>query len=277
MSWHRVWPATLLTFVLMILSVATHSADCSAYLSEAMRLNGEVQAVIAKALEKRLDVSGPNCKFRSEEWSVRQEKHLAWCEGKDSVTIEQRLATMMTALNACGAELTVERRSNTAPKPTTASRDQILHFDQLAVGPLPADAFRSEGVSIRAGNGIPGIFTAEPNMVLPPGRKQVLLLGGSVVTSLTLSFATPVSSFSLLRIGTAGGASVPTWRADAFDGANKLVGSVGETHGLPATVQQFSIGGEGIVRVVLATDNRFGEGTWATWNSLPVVEFEVRW
>jgi hypothetical protein len=27
--------------------------------------------------------------------------------------------------------------------------------------------------------------------------------------------------------------------------------------------------------VQLRTDNRFGDGTWATWNSLPVAEFKI--
>ena len=113
-------------------------------------------------------------------------------------------------------------------------------------------------------------------MVLPAGRKQVLLVAGERVTSLTIVFNTPIRSFSLTRAGTAGGASVPTWKMEAFDGADNRVGSTGEEHGLPPTPQQFSINGDGIVRVVLSTDNRYGEGTWATWNSLPVAQFEFK-
>ncbi len=155
-----------------------------------------------------------------------------------------------------------------------APREQIVHFSKLEVGALQADAFGSVGVGFVQGNGAPGIYRFERNMVLPPGRKQVLLVAGERTTSLTIVFKTPIRRFSLTRIGTAGGASVPTWTLEAFDRAGNVVGSTGEEHGLPPTPQQFSIDGNGIVRVVLNTDNRYGEGTWATWNSLPVAEFE---
>ena len=55
----------------------------------------------------------------------------------------------------------------------------------------------------------------------------------------------------------------------------KLVASTGETHGLTKTPQTFSVGGEGIVRVRLQTDNQHGNTVRATGNSLPVVEFEI--
>ena len=62
-------------------------------------------------------------------------------------------------------------------------------------------------------------------MLLPHGRQQVLLLAGEErVTWLTIAFDVPVKRFSLTRIGTRDGASIPTW---------------------------------------------------ATWNSLPVAEFEL--
>jgi hypothetical protein len=59
---------------------------------------------------------------------------------------------------------------------------------------------------------------------------------------------------------------------DAYDSGGKVVGSAGEENGLPPKPQQFSIEGYGIVPVQLSTDNRFGSGTWATWNSLPVAD-----
>ncbi|MBV9299248.1 MAG: hypothetical protein JO066_09745 [Verrucomicrobia bacterium] len=85
---------------------------------------------------------------------------------------------------------------------------------------------------------------------------------------------TPISRFSLTRIGTGGGAYVPTWKLDAFNSEGKVVGSAGEEHGLPPVPQQFSVEGDSIVRVQLSTDNRLGSETWATWNSLPVVELK---
>jgi hypothetical protein len=102
----------------------------------------------------------------------------------------------------------------------------------------------------------------------------VLLVAGERTTALTMAFNAPIRSFGLTRIGTAGGASVPTWKLEAFDSADNVVGATGEEHGLPPAPQRFSIAGEGIVRVVLSTDNRYGEGTWATWNSLPVAEID---
>lgn len=170
--------------------------------------------------------------------------------------------------------------SATAPEPSSTPETalNVLTFDQLQAGPLSPDAFAARGVRVVGGIGEPGVYRSERNMVLPPGRNNVLLLGGGArVTSLTIAFRAPIKRFSLTRIGTAGGASVPTWRLEALDGAGKVVGSVGEAHGLPQTPQQFSVVGDGIVRVQLSTDNRFGKGTWATWSSLPVVEFEFEY
>src|SRR5207302_7810145 len=103
----------------------------------------------------------------------------------------------------------------------------------------------------------------------------VLLLGGEKVTSLTLNFSSPIHGFALLRVGASGGASLPTWELEAYDRDGKLLDSTGEQHGLPKTPQKFSVRGKGIVRVQLKTDNRYGDSTWATWNSLPVAEFEI--
>ena len=55
----------------------------------------------------------------------------------------------------------------------------------------------------------------------------------------------------------------------------KVVASAGEEHGLPKTPQAFSVSGSAVVKVRLSTDNRFGNTVWATWNSLPVAEFEI--
>jgi hypothetical protein len=96
------------------------------------------------------------------------------------------------------------------------------------------------------------------------------------VTLLTITFNAPIKRFSLTRIGTAGGASVPTWTLDAYDSEGKVVASTGEEHGLPPQPRQVSVEGSGIVRVQLGTDNRFGDATWATWNSLPVAELKVK-
>jgi hypothetical protein len=161
------------------------------------------------------------------------------------------------------------------PSASMEAVERFVNFDSLPRGPLPADAFGDRGVRFVQGKGAPIVAEAERNMVLPKGRKQVLLVSGDRVTSVTMTFKKPLKRFALTRIGTAGGASVPTWTLDAYDSEGKVVGSAGEEHGLPPKPQQFSIEGDGIVRVQLSTDNRFGSGTWATWNSLPVTEFEI--
>jgi len=99
---------------------------------------------------------------------------------------------------------------------------------------------------------------------------------GGPQTRFSITFSAPIKRFSLTRIGTSGGASVPTWTLVAYDSQGNVVGSTGEEHGLPPQPNQFSVEGNNIVRVQLSTDNRFGAGTWATWNSLPVVEFRIQ-
>jgi hypothetical protein len=159
--------------------------------------------------------------------------------------------------------------------PVTDAGEQVVTFDKLELGPLPPDAFASKGMQFVKEKGVPGIYRAERNMVLPKGRNQVLLVAGDRVTLLTITFNAPIKRFSLTRIGTAGGASVPTWTLSAYDSESRVVASTKEEHGLPPNPRQVSIEGLGIVRVQLSSDNRFGDGTWATWNSLPVAELKI--
>jgi hypothetical protein len=197
-------------------------------------------------------------------------------DGRIVARIDQRTGSLavgqIAKVQATGRPVPSERA---APVAKTETGTQFLHFDNQWVGWLATDAFKSAGVRWVQGEGDPRIHEPEPNMVLPSGRKRVLLLTGGPVTSLTFEFTPPVKGFSLTRIGTAGGASVPTWRLEAFDRRGRRIGSTGEEHGLPLQPQQFSVSGNGIVRVLLSTDNRSGEGTWATWNSLPIVELKL--
>jgi len=206
--------------------------------------------------------------------------------GRVIARIAQRTGSLavgqIAKIQASGNPTAVARaRDKPAPAPRAASvatakpGKQVLHFDEHWLGWLWTNAFKSGGVRWIQGEGDPRVVEPEPNMVLPKGRKQLLMLVGGPVTDLTLRFTPPVKRFSLTRIGTGGGASVPTWTMEAFDARGKQVDTAGEEHGLPPQPQQFSVAGVGIVRVVLSTDNRDGQGTWATWNSLPVVEFEL--
>lgn len=165
-------------------------------------------------------------------------------------------------------------------KPATSSSaievgEQVVTFDNLEPGPLAPGAFANKGIQFVNEKGVTGIYSSERNMVLPKGRNRVLLVAGDRMTSLTITFNPPIKRFSLTRIGTAGGASVPTWALYAYDSQSKVVASTGEKNGLPPNPREASVEGLGIVRVQLSTDNRFGDGTWATWNSLPVAEFKI--
>jgi hypothetical protein len=165
---------------------------------------------------------------------------------------------------------------STAVLPGIVSADnRPINFDALNPGEFDGDAFVSRGVRFLAEKGAPLIAKSEPNMVMPANYKHVLLLGGERTTSLTISFDEPVRRFAVTRIGTRGGASVPTWTLDALNAEGKVVASAGEEHGLPKTPKTFSVRGSAIVKVRLQTDNRVGDATWATWNSLPVAEFEI--
>jgi hypothetical protein len=159
--------------------------------------------------------------------------------------------------------------------PATKVGEQVVSFDEIEPGPLSRDAFASLGMQLLQRQGALGVYKSEPNMVLPKGRDRVLLVAGDRETSLTIAFNPPIERFGVTRIGTAGGASVPTWTLRAYDTEGKIIASTGEKHGLPSTPRQVSVEGSSIVRVQLDTDNRFGAGTWATWNSLPVAEFKI--
>lgn len=202
-----------------------------------------------------------------------------WTRGEASAVSafsghDRRVSSALPATSAERERLFGAPGTVSSPPPMIG--EQTLHFDDLPAGVLPADTFRSVGMNIASGAAA-GIHASVPGMVLPAGRKQVLLVAGGPTTSLTMAFDVPIKRFGLTRIGTAGGASVPTWKLEAFDSTGSLVGVTGEEHDLPLTPRQFSIAGNGIVRVVLSTDNRWGEGTWATWNSLPVAELAFQY
>jgi len=151
---------------------------------------------------------------------------------------------------------------------------KIVIFDELPLGPLAAAAFLgSDGIRIEKRKGEPGVYAAEPNMLLPTPSKKVLLIGGDRISALTIILDPPVKRFALYRIGVKGGASMPTWKMTAYDSNGKPLGSAGETRGLPPQAKYFGVDAKGIVRVELTTDNRQGAGTWATWSSLPIAGF----
>jgi hypothetical protein len=149
----------------------------------------------------------------------------------------------------------------------------VVTFDELTPGPLAGDAFAKHGLRLVPARGVPGVYKAEPNMILPSPCTNVMLLGGERVTSFTIILDPPVKRLALYRIGAAKGASVPTWKMTAYNAKGKVVGSKGEQHNLPSRAMYFSVDAENITRAEITTDNRYGTGTWATWNSLPIAGF----
>ena len=171
---------------------------------------------------------------------------------------------------------TTTLQPNPEPPPPDLPSDGItFNFDALPPGAFAVNAFAARGVRFVTEKGAPLLLEAEANMILPGDRRKVLLLGGEHVTSLTISFDEPIRRFGLTRIGTRGGASVPTWKLEAFDANGKVVASANEERGLPKTPQEFFVRGAAITKVRLTTNNRFGNTVWATWSSLPVAEFEI--
>jgi hypothetical protein len=153
---------------------------------------------------------------------------------------------------------------------------RIRTFDNYISGTaLPPDALEFTAGRIAASKGKPMIDTPGPEMVLPAGRERVMLIHGDRETSLTLTFDPPLKRFSLTRVGVIKGASVPAWRLESFDAAGNELESISEEHGLYEQPRTVSLERGAISRVRLLTDNRFGAGTWATYNGLPIAEIEM--
>lgn len=162
------------------------------------------------------------------------------------------------------------------PPDLTGRGPHLLTFDPFQIGAeLPGNILKFAGGRVAASNGIPMADAAGPEMVLPPGRKQVMLIHGGPETLLSLVFDPPLKRFSMTRIGVIKGASVPTWRLESFDAQGNKLEAVGEQHGLYPQPRTVALARGTISRVVLTTDNRHGKTVWATYNALPVAEIAM--
>ena len=157
-----------------------------------------------------------------------------------------------------------------------------LNFSDIAPGFLTADALVAKGIqSVRTKGGRLAVNDGEAGMVFLPGHNRILNVRGSdPQTELAFDFDPPIKKFGLSRIG-GNPASLPTWSLEARDAQNYLLDSVADVRGAAneARIRQpayYSVKGRGIVRVILLVDNRNGTGTWATYNSLPLmgIDFE---
>jgi hypothetical protein len=166
--------------------------------------------------------------------------------------------------------------------PTFAEEARKINFSAFSPGFLEPNAFLSAGVeALRTVGGKPAINDFDPGMVLPRGYTRVLnVRGNSPVTTVTFEFEPAIKSFSLTRIG-GNPTSLPTWRLEGLDSSGRIVDSVTQMrgdHGEPRirTPATFAVRGDNISSVTLTVDNREGTGTWATYNTLPLVEIEFR-
>lgn len=227
------------------------------------------------------DRIGRNVFGKMEEYYARSGIVLTYRDGDAASGVHRASYFDGPAFKAAMAHANTNTQALTGPANTHAANEDeaprvvSLNFDGVSVGSLDLTAFEDKGVKFVKGDGTPGIYAQGQTMVLPGGRSNVLLVAGDRTTSLMMTFDRPVRRVSMARIGVKDGASVPTWTMQAFDRTGNVVATTGEEHGLPPQPQSFSVKGDGIVLVVLSTDNRFGDGTWATWNSLPVAEFEI--
>ncbi|MDB6148040.1 MAG: hypothetical protein JWO45_1704, partial [Spartobacteria bacterium] len=154
---------------------------------------------------------------------------------------------------------------------TSASTRNLGRFiPQLEAN--PKSSLEQAGFKVRSATGALVIVGATANMVVGHGRTAVLLMKGGPMTGLELDLARPAHKIFLERIGTSKGASVPTWRIEALDKSGQVLDSFGEEHGLPVQARTVELRGQGIARLRLSTDNRFGNSTWATWSCLPISE-----
>jgi hypothetical protein len=148
-----------------------------------------------------------------------------------------------------------------------------ISMDAFEPGPLPKSEFEGEGIRITRGD--PVICAATAAMVVSEMSASAMILGGSDKnTVFVLEFDPPLKQFAIERIGVKNGASLPKWRMEAYDTANLKVGSRSEWRwGFDSRPKTFTIHSNQISRIVITTDNRHGTGTFATFNSLPILSW----
>ncbi|HWY52094.1 MAG TPA: toll/interleukin-1 receptor domain-containing protein [Chthoniobacterales bacterium] len=193
----------------------------------------------------------------------------------DAKQVLAKLAEGSPALEqSASPQNAVPAPSRPGPPPAApAAPTRIRFVPQLGVN--PEISLQQAGFKVRSATGVLSTSdqpAATTHMVIGHGRTAVLMIAGGPTTALELELARPARKIFVERVGTSHGASVPTWRIDALDRAGRVLDSFGEEHGLPADARMVELRGEGIATVRLSTDNRFGAGTWATWNCLPVSE-----
>jgi hypothetical protein len=155
---------------------------------------------------------------------------------------------------------------------------QKITFDHLEVASgLSRDALLNRGVLLMLRPDCDArIEPATSGMVMPPGRKQLLMVAQNPTEShYAISFAEPVRKVAITRPGVINGSSMPKWKLTAMTNAGKALATTGEdTFGFDKNVRRFSVEANGIQKVDITVDNRWGTGTYATFSCLPIAEIE---
>jgi hypothetical protein len=153
-----------------------------------------------------------------------------------------------------------------------------ITFDQLKVAPgLRRDALVNQGVLLVLGPDCDArIESAGSNMVMPPGRKQLLMVVQKPTQSrYAISFNEPVRKVTVTRPGVINGSSMPKWKLTAMTNARKVLATTGEDKfGFDKKVGKFTVEADGIQQIDIAVDNRWGTGTYATFSCLPIAEID---
>jgi hypothetical protein len=172
----------------------------------------------------------------------------------------------------------------------TAARANFIDFESVPAGTLASNALASYGISSISNTGSGTYVDAQcrdmtgPGDVIPSGVNMFLPAAywypNSGIAATTLTFSTPVNSFSFkkladsnvpLVIGIAG------WKAEAFDESAALVDSdgIGFAGGLdfpsPLPHQSFTLSGPAPIKTVTFTINY----NWmSTIGTVPVDDFQ---
>ena len=154
-------------------------------------------------------------------------------------------------------------------------RIRTVNFDKLKVDDLAVDALAKYGIAELRGEGQPLVYEAARSQVLPSGRRHLLSAGttSTRTSRLSFTFTHPLMRFEVVRIGVTGGGSLPKWELKALDADGKVIAATGENEwGFDQQAKRFSVTASNIVAVQIDADNRFGDGTFATYSALPIAE-----
>jgi hypothetical protein len=162
---------------------------------------------------------------------------------------------------------------------TVSSDAAKITFDQLKAAPgLSREAFATQGFFLMLGDRCDArIEKATSAMVMPPGRKQLLMVVQDPAASrFGLSFANPVRKVTVTRPGVTNGASMPKWKLTAMTEAGQVLATTGEDEfGSDPKPKTFSVTANGIVQVSIDADNHWRNGTYATFSCLPITEIDI--